>query len=148
MIANVFFVSLELFTAIYSNIPEHLHHFEYMYFGLGDATNLVPFMWISVALAVVSLILLINPRFRHQEKYMVLACIAVFASLWIDKGLGMVVTGFVPNPLERITEYAPTLPEIAITLAIYSVGALILTVLYKVAITVRKAENQETPAAT
>ena len=31
---NVFFVLVEMFTGLYTHIPEHVHHFEYMFFGL------------------------------------------------------------------------------------------------------------------
>ena len=62
-----------------------------------------------------------------------------FVSLWIDKGIGLIVAGFVPSPLGAVTEYAPTLPEILIVLAIWAIGSLILTVLYKIALSVREA---------
>jgi molybdopterin-containing oxidoreductase family membrane subunit len=95
-------------------------------------------MWVSNILAVFSLVLLIVPRFRNSLNILVMACVAVFISLWIDKGLGMVVTGFVPNPFGEVVEYWPTVPEFFITLSIYALGALILTVLYKVVISIRE----------
>ena len=137
MCINVFFVLMEVFTAIYSNIPEHVLHFEYLFFGLEGDTFLVPFMWTSELLALLSLVLLLVPKFRASEKLLVAACIALFISLWIDKGLGMVVTGFIPTPLGEVAHYRPTLPELAITIGIYAVGALVITVLYKVALAVR-----------
>ncbi|MEE8329763.1 MAG: NrfD/PsrC family molybdoenzyme membrane anchor subunit [Thermodesulfovibrionia bacterium] len=138
MIANVFFLGLELFTAFYSQIPGHMHSFEYLYFGLEGHGKLVPLMWTSSILAVVSLILLINPNMRKNEGTLVLACVAVFISLWIDKGFGLVIGGFVPNPFGRVTEYFPTLPEVLISLGIWAVGFLILTVLYKVVVAVKE----------
>ncbi len=57
---------------------------------------------------------------------------------WIDKGMGLVVGGFVPNPFGRVVEYSPTAPELLITLGVYAIGALILTVLYKVAVSVKE----------
>ena len=63
---------------------------------------------------------------------------AVFVSLWIEKGLGLVVTGFIPSPLEKITEYSPTGPEVMITLGVWAMGLLILTVLYKIAVSVKE----------
>ena len=138
MAINVFFVLMEVFTALYSNIPEHVMHFEYLFFGINGKDFLVPWMWTSEFLAVVSLILLIVPSTRHKKTTLVIACITVFLSLWIDKGLGMVITGFVPNPLGTVTEYSPTLPEVLITIGIYGVGALLVTVLYKIALSVRK----------
>ncbi len=137
MAANVFFVLMEFFTALYSDIPHHVLHFEYLFFGLEGKGVLVPWMWASEILAVVSLVLLINPGTRRNERTLVVACIAVFISLWIDKGLGMVITGFVPNPLGVVTEYWPTAPEIMISIGIYALGALIITGLYKIALSVR-----------
>jgi Ni/Fe-hydrogenase subunit HybB-like protein len=81
---------------------------------------------------------LINPRTRKDETLLAIACACVFVSLWIEKGLGLVVTGFIPSPLEKITEYSPTGPEVLITLGVWGAGLLVLTVLYKIAITVRE----------
>ena len=138
MAVNVFFVLMEIFTAVYSDIPHHVMHFEYLFFGLDGNTALVPFTWTAEALAVLSLVLLLVPSFRRNEGILTLACIAVFGSIWIDKGLGMVVTGFVPSPLGTVTEYWPTLPETMISVGIYGMGLLIVTGLYKIALSVRK----------
>jgi molybdopterin-containing oxidoreductase family membrane subunit len=54
--------------------------------------------------------------------------------------MGMISGGFVPNPLHEVQEYIPTMPELVITVGIYAIGALILTVLYKVAVSVREQE--------
>jgi molybdopterin-containing oxidoreductase family membrane subunit len=135
---SIFFVLVELFTGLYSHIPEHVHHFEYLFFGLEGKSALVPWMWTSQLLAVTSLIILLIPRLRRQEKVLTFVCIAVVTSIWIEKGLGMVVTGFIPSPLGGLTEYWPTSPEILITLGVYGVGALVLTVLYKIATSVRE----------
>jgi len=40
--------------------------------------------------------------------------------------------------VEKITEYHPTAPEVAITAGVWALGLLILTVLYKVAIDVKE----------
>ncbi len=138
MVVNVFFVALELFTALYSSMPAHIEHFEYLFLGLHGHGVLVPWMAASLVLAAVSIVLLVVPQLRRREGFLVLASLTVVGSLWIDKGLGMVVAGFVPNPLGHVNEYWPTRPEVLIALGIYAVGALILTVLYKVAIGVRE----------
>jgi molybdopterin-containing oxidoreductase family membrane subunit len=138
MALNVFFVGLELFTALYSDIPEHVEHFTYLFLGLHGHHRLAPWMWVSLALAALSLVLLLVPRFRRDRLLLPAACVAVVGSLWIDKGLGMVVTGFVPSPLGHVTEYWPTGLEALIALGIYAIGGLVLTVLYKIAIEVRE----------
>jgi molybdopterin-containing oxidoreductase family membrane subunit len=137
LIASIFFVLMEVFTVFYSQIPEHMEHFKYLFVGLHGHHALVPWMWAAVLLAAVALLLLINPRTRRSEPLLAVACAAVFTSLWIEKGLGLVVTGFIPSPLEKITEYFPTGPEVAITVGVWALGLLILTVLYKVAVAVK-----------
>jgi len=137
MVANVFFILMEIFTVAYSNIPEHLMHFQYLFFGLEGKAMLVPWMWVSAILAVIALILLLYPKTRKKEATLVVACITVFISIWIDKGMAMVVGGFVPNPLGTVTEYFPTLTEVMISLGVYAMGILIVTGLYKIALSIR-----------
>jgi molybdopterin-containing oxidoreductase family membrane subunit len=91
-----------------------------------------------MALMVVGIILLVNPVTRKNENVLVFACLTVFAGTWIDKGLGMISGGFVPSPLHHVTEYAPTVPEIMITLGVYGAGFLVLTILYKMAVGVKE----------
>ena len=137
MLINVFFVLMEFFTAFYSEIPEHTEPFRYMFTGLDGRTGLVPWMWTSMTLAAASLILLVVPRFRHNDRLLAVACGMVFLSLWIDKGIGLIVAAFIPSPLGKITEYAPSLAEALIALGVWGVGILILTVLYKIVLSVR-----------
>lgn len=139
MTINIFFLGLEFFTAFYSQVPAHgMHSLEYLFIGLDGHEKLVPFMWISAILALGALVLLINPKTREKESTLRAACLAVFLSLWIEKGLGLVIAGFIPNAFEKITEYAPTAPEILITLGVWATGFLILTILCKVAVSVKE----------
>ena len=64
MLLNVFFILLELFTALYSQIPEHMEHFEFLFLGLHGQAPLVPWMWTSSVLAVASLVLLLVPSLQ------------------------------------------------------------------------------------
>jgi molybdopterin-containing oxidoreductase family membrane subunit len=50
----------------------------------------------------------------------------------------LVIGGFIPNPLEHITEYVATLPEVLITLGVWATGFFVMSALYKVAITVKE----------
>ena len=138
MCANVFFILMEFFTAFYSSIPEHIHHFQYLYFGLDGHNTLVPWMWSSAILAIVSLVFLLIPKYRENEKVLAWICPAIFISIWIDKGLGMVVTGFIPTPLGKVVDYSPTIPELLISLAIWAIGFFLITVFYKIALSLRR----------
>lgn len=138
MLLNVFFILMELFTAFYSNIPEHKIHFQYLLFGISGKSNLVPWIWTSFVLAAVSIVMLVIPKIRKNETTLAMACVAVFGSIWIDKGMAMVIAGFVPSPLGQVVQYSPTLPEILISLGVYAIGFLLVTVLYKIALSVRE----------
>ena len=138
IILNIFFFLCELFVVFYSQIPEHMDHFKYLFFGLHGHGVLVPWMWTSLGLMLLAIILLINPVTRQNESVLAVACIAVFTGTWIDKGLGLISGGFVPNPLHHVNEYVPTIPEIIITIGVYGIGFLILTVLFKIAVSVKE----------
>lgn len=138
IILNVFFLLCEVFVVFYSKIPEHMDHMKYLFVGLHGHGVLVPWMWTSVGLMLTSIILLVNPMTRKNEGVLAVACLCVFFGTWIDKGLGMISGGFVPSPLHHVNEYVPTIPEIIITLGVYATGFLVLTALFKIAISVKE----------
>lgn len=139
-IINLFLLLMEFFTAFYSNIPGHMHSLQYMYFGHGG-NNLVPWMWASGIMTVVSIVMLLMPSTRENYTRLGAACGLLFLSLWIDKGVGLVIGGFIPNPLDRFTEYSPTLIEILITIGIWAIGFFVLTVLYKIAVEIKLSKE-------
>jgi molybdopterin-containing oxidoreductase family membrane subunit len=139
---NAFFVVLEFFVGWYSNIPGHKHSLEYLFFGLEHHgivyNNLVPFMWSSVALCFGGLAVFGYMKITKMSNDLLIAagCIAIFVALWLDKGLGFVMGGLVVNPLDEIVEYIPTANEIGITLGIWATGLALVTILYKIAVSV------------
>ena len=138
LILNVFFFLCEIFVAFYSQIPEHMDHIKYLFFGLHGHGALVPFMWTSMALMVLAIIMLVPPAFRANENLLAISCGMVFIGTWIDKGLGMISGGFVPNPLHEVNEYIPTIPELIITLGVWAAGFLVLTILFKITVGVKE----------
>ena len=138
VIINLFFFLLEIFTAFYSNIPGHMHPFKYLFFGTEGHGKLVPWMWTAFILSIMAIALLINPNMRKRENILMVSAVLVFISTWIDKGMGLVIGGFIPNPFEEIIEYSPTVPEVLITLGVWATGLLIITVLYKIAVSIKE----------
>jgi len=138
IIINVLFFLFEVFTTFYSQVPDHLNHFEYLLFGKAGYERMVPWMWFSFTGMVSASILLAIPGVRRDHSTLAAACVLVVVSTWIDKGLGLITGGFVPNPFDRITEYWPTIPEAVITLGVWAMGFLILTVLYKIAVSIKE----------
>ena len=139
MSVNVFFVLLEIFTGFYSGIPHEKEGLQFLFIGLEGNTELVPWMWASGTMACVSLVLLLVRRLREQESLLAIAAALVFGSLWIEKGLGLIIGGFEPSPLGAITRYVPTAPEIGIVVGVWAIGALMITVFYKITVTIREA---------
>jgi molybdopterin-containing oxidoreductase family membrane subunit len=138
LVIHIFFIGLEFFTAFYSGIPDHMRTLEYLYTGLEGHTELVYVMWTSSILAAVALVLLLTPATRRNEKTLVVAALAAFFSIWLDKGFSFVVSGFIPNPFERVTGYWPVLNEFFVAAGCWGVGLLVLTILYKIVISVRE----------
>jgi len=138
IIINLFFFLCELFVAFYSQIPGHTTHIKYLFVGVHGHGVLVPWMWASMILMATSAVMLVIPAVRQSEGVLAVACAMLFVGAWIDKGLGLISAGFVPNPLHEVNEYVPTLPELAITLGVYAIGALVLTILFKIAISVKE----------
>jgi molybdopterin-containing oxidoreductase family membrane subunit len=138
ILINVFFFFCEVFTVFYSQIPDHMLHFQYLFSGLQGKGWLVPWMWFAIGGMTVAALLMVSPRIRRNETTLALVCGLIIVTTYIDKGLGLMTGGFVPNPLERVVEYKPTLPELLITLGVYGIGFLVLTILFKVAVSVKE----------
>ena len=145
IILHIFFFLLEVFTVFYSQIPSHMTHFIYLYAGLDGKSALVPWMWGALFMGLTAIVILIVPKWRSQNKLLAPACVLVFGCTWIDKGLGMMAGGYIPNPMHEVTEYAPTWVEMAVAVGIYALGGLILTVLYKIVVGVKREVGDMAP---
>ncbi|MFV0350080.1 MAG: sulfate reduction electron transfer complex DsrMKJOP subunit DsrP [Halodesulfovibrio sp.] len=136
---NVFFFLLEVFTAFYSGIPGHAHPIAYLFSGHGGHVDWITgFMWVGAILAILSLALLIPPSLRDTEKLLPWSLGILVTATWIDKGLGLIIGGFTPNPFEKYTVYTPTVPELLISLGIFATGLFVVSILWKIALDVKK----------
>ena len=115
-----------------------MHSIVYLFSGYEGYGKLVPWMWTATGFAFIALILLIVPATRRKEDTLALGCIAVIIATWIDKGLGLICGGFIPNMFDKVTEYWPTTPEILITIGIWATGFFALTILFKIAISIKE----------
>jgi molybdopterin-containing oxidoreductase family membrane subunit len=142
LLVNIFLLLVELFTTLYGGVPGDVEHLRYLFLGIDGHHALVPWMWLSMVLMGGSAGALLSARLRRREGVLALICAAIIVGVWIDKGLGLVVPGFIPSPLGDITEYGPTLPEVLITTGIWAFGVLIITLLYRIAIYVKLQEAE------
>jgi molybdopterin-containing oxidoreductase family membrane subunit len=69
-----------------------------------------------------------------------IACTAAFVGIWIEKGMGLIIPGFVPSTLHQLVEYQPSLAEWQITAGIWAFGIMLYTVALKIAIPVMQGK--------
>ncbi len=134
MIVNVFLLANEVFTKFYSDTARGASA-KYLYFGMDGFNALVPWIWTAITLNIVALVILMLPVSR-SIRHLNLACVLAIVGIWIEKGMGLVVPGFIPTPLGEIVEYSPTWNETTISLGIWAFGLLAFTVLLRMSIPV------------
>lgn len=139
MFLNLFLLGAETFREVYSG-TEHMVHFTYLFRGIEGHTALVPYAWTSVICSVTAFVLFLVPATRRHPVTLNLGCLLIYVGVYIEKGLGLVIPGFTPDTLGEIYEYTPTLTEIRIGVAIFSIGFLVYTALTKVAVGIMTGE--------
>jgi len=130
---NLFLLGAEAFKEFYSG-SIHSYPMQYLYFGLHGKSALVPWMWFASALNISAFFLFLFPRTRENFTTLNMGCIFVIIGVYIEKGMGLIVPGFIPDTLGEIYEYTPTTPEIITAMGIWAAGALLYTILLKFAI--------------
>ncbi len=144
VLLNLFMVLSEVFTEFYSG-GSHTASAKYLYFGLHGHDGLVPWIWTAIALNVVAAVLLLVSDTEKHLRWISLACVLTFVGVWIEKGMGLIVPGFIPSTLHEIVEYRPTETEWRITAGVWALGLMIFTVGLKLATSVftGKMRHQE-----
>ncbi|MDH3541680.1 MAG: polysulfide reductase NrfD [Desulfobulbaceae bacterium] len=136
---NLFLLAAEFFKEFYSG-SIHLAPMKYLYFGLHGHNALVPWMWTAMIFNITAFFLFLRPRTRENLLTLNIACVLIIIGVYIEKGMGLSIPGFVPGTLGEIYEYAPTFIEKAVTIGIWATGALIYTLLMKFAIPIYTGE--------
>ncbi len=140
---NLFLLVAEVFKEFYSN-TEHVVHMRYMFFGIGEHTAIVPYMWASVLASLVAFVLFLIPSTRKNPLTLNLGCVLIFAGVFLEKGMGLVIPGMTPDTLGEIHEYVPTGTEWAISIGIFALGAMLFTFLVKIATPIMVGESTAT----
>ena len=132
MLINVFLLLNEVFKEFYTD-NLHVAASHYLYFGLHGHHALVPWIWTAIGCNLVAMVLLLLPLSRSL-KWLDVACVLAILGIWIEKGMGLVIPGFVPSPLGEIVEYIPTLNETLVCLGIWAFGLLCFTLFLRMAV--------------
>ncbi len=136
---NLFLLAAEFFKEFYSG-SIHLAPMKYLYFGLHGHNALVPWMWTAMLFNITAFFLFLRPRTRENLLTLNIACVLIIIGVYIEKGMGLSIPGFVPGTLGEIYEYVPTFVEKAVTVGVWATGALIYTLLLKFAIPIYTGE--------
>lgn len=132
---NLIMLISELFKEFYAPT----HHSEsayYLYFGLHGKAKLVPWIWTAISMNVIATVILSFHKLRRNLNVLYFACCLLFIGIWIEKGFGLIVPGFIPGPWGKIVEYFPTWVEIGVTLGIWSMGAFVFSLLARTGIAI------------
>ncbi len=136
---NLVMIGSEIFKEFYAP-TQHAISARYLFFGLEDANRLVPWIWTALIMNLTATIILTMHPLRKNPRWLIPTCVVLFISIWMDKGIGLVIPGFVPSPLGEIVEYAPTWVELAVTAGIWAMGLFIFTALVRVALPIELGE--------
>ncbi len=139
MFINLFLLGAEVFKEYYS-ATEHLVHLQYLFNGLGNQRALVPFGWASVICGIAAFLIFLFPQTRRNVVTLNLGCLLIYASVYIEKGMGLVIPAFTPDVLGEVYVYIPTFHELRIGAGIFSIGFLVFTLLCKVAVPILTGE--------
>jgi len=132
MLINVFLLVCEVFKEFYSG-SLHGVSARYLFVGLHGHHALVPWIWTAIVLNLTAMVLLVLPVSRTL-KWLNLTCVLAIVGIWIEKGMGLVIPGFIPTPLGEVIEYTPSLNETLICLGIWAFGLLSYTVFLRMAV--------------
>ena len=132
MLINVFLLINELFKEFYSG-NLHIASSKYLFLGLHGHHALVPWIWTAIVFNLVAMCLLILPVSRSL-KWLNFTCVLCIIGIWIEKGMGLVIPGFVPTPLGEIVEYTPSLNETLVSFGIWAFGLLCYTVFLRMSV--------------
>jgi Ni/Fe-hydrogenase subunit HybB-like protein len=135
MFFNLFLTGAEIYKESYSDTAERLFT-DYLYFGIGEHNKIVPYGWLAIIFDTVAFILFLVPSTRKNFITLNIGAVLIYAGVYIEKGIGLIIPGFTPDTLGEIYEYFPSKTEILITIGIFSAGFLIYTLLLKVAVPV------------
>ena len=135
MFVNLFFTAAEIFKETYS-ATEHLQHLKYLFVGLEGKTALVPWAWTSLLGGIGAFFLFLIPKTRRNPVTLNIGCGLILVSVFIEKGIALVVPGFTPSVLGEIYEYAPSHIELMVSAGIFGIGALVFTLMSRAAIAV------------
>jgi len=132
MIVNLFLLFAEVVTE-YRSATHHSVHIMYYFEGINGSVGLRDWAWGGVLCNVVALLIFVMPATRRNFIAINIGCVLAIVGVWVEKGIGLILPGLTPGLLGEIYEYTPSASEAMIAIGILGAGALVFTVLTRVA---------------
>ena len=102
----------------------------------GVNQELVPFSWLSIGMGFVAFVLFLIPKTRKNFVTLNIGTLLIYWSVYVEKGIALIIPGFTPDVLGQIYVYTPSMTEIRTAVMIFALGSLLFTFLVKVAIAI------------
>jgi molybdopterin-containing oxidoreductase family membrane subunit len=142
---NLFLTGAEIFKEYYSD-TQHLVYFQYLFSGLhGRRSPIAIYGWAAMILGIAAFILFVIPRTRKNPITMNLGCLMIYGSVYIEKGIALLIPGYTPDVLGQVYEYVPSATEVRVSMGIFGIGFLLFTVMAKVAVATLSGRLAATP---
>jgi Ni/Fe-hydrogenase subunit HybB-like protein len=135
MFIYIFFTIAELFKEFYSG-TEHIVYWKYLLFGIGDHKEIVPYSWSSIIMGCIAFVLFLVPKTRKNLVTLNIGTVLIYGSVYVEKGIALIIPAFTPDVLGQIYVYTPSMTEIKTAVMVFSLGFLLFTFLTKVAIAI------------
>lgn len=133
MFIYLFFTVSELFKEFYSD-TEHVVYWEYLLLGVERNREIAFYSWASISMGFTAFILFLIPATRKNLLTLNIGAVLIYFSVYIEKGITLIIPGFTPDVLGQYFFYVPSDTEIRTAVMIFSSGALLFTFISKIAI--------------
>jgi Ni/Fe-hydrogenase subunit HybB-like protein len=138
MSVNLFFLACEVFREFYA-ATAHTVHARFQWFGL-RGEGIAIYTWFALVAELAALLVFLVPELRRRTPVLATGCVLAFAGVFIEKGLGLLLPGMTPDVIGEVYHYVPSLHEVLIGLGVWGIGALLYTLMLKVAIAISSGE--------
>lgn len=136
--ADLFLLGGQAFVEFYAQ-GSGVTPLRYLLLGLNGHHALVPWAWLGAFLEIAAAVFFALPetslaraeRWWKKVPSADVACGGALVGIWFNKGMSLVIPGFVPSQLGEIVEYVPSLVEALVSLGVWCFGFVALSVLLR-----------------
>src|SRR4030095_10101378 len=109
-------------------------HYQYLFGGgrYGDSPIAI-YGWGAMLSSIAAFLLFLIPRTRRNLITLNIGAVLIYAGVYVEKGVALVIPGFAPSTLGEIYRYAPRSIALRVSVGVFGIGALLMTLMVNVA---------------